>query len=65
MALLSGSEAIQKVIEILTREIDEENSYRMLSDMVNGATRQGIRFNTALQLLEKLLQGIQDNRQSL
>ena len=65
MALLNGLEAIRKVEEILTREIDEETSYRMLSDMVNGALRQGTKFKTAQQLLEKLLQGIQDNRQSV
>lgn len=65
MALLSGPETIQAAEEILTREISPGNGLRMLSDMVKGTMHQGTKFKTAQQLLGKLLQGIQDNRDGI
>lgn len=60
IAQLGSPEAVKTVEEILIRETDEDQGFRMLSNMVKGASFQGTKFEAALQLLKKLLQGIQE-----
>jgi len=60
IARLCSGETVKTVTEILTRETDEEQDFKMLSQMVKGASFQGVKFEAALQLLKKLLQGIQE-----
>lgn len=62
IARLGSPETIRAVEEILTCETDEDNGFRMLSDMAKGSMRQGTKFVAALQLLRKLLQGIQESK---
>ena len=57
---LCSSETVRRVTEILTRETDEDQGFRMLSHMVKGSSFRGVKFEAALQLLKKLLQGIQE-----
>ena len=59
---MCNSETAKTVTEILTRETDEDQGFRMISHMVKGASFQGVKFEAALQLLKKLLQGIQEER---
>lgn len=65
IARLAHSQTLQAVEEILICETDEHRGVRMLSDMVRGAMRQGTRFENALQLLGKLLQGIQEEQSKM
>jgi predicted nucleotidyltransferase len=60
IAQLCGPETVKTVTEILTSETDEDQGFRMLSHMVKGVSFQGAKFENALQLLKKLLQGIQE-----
>jgi predicted nucleotidyltransferase len=62
IAQLCGPDTIKTVIEILMRETDEEQGFKMLSHMSKGASFRGARFEAALQLLKKLLQGIQEEK---
>lgn len=62
IAQLSSSETGKTITEILARETDEDQGFRMLSHMVKGALFQGVKFEAALQLLKKLLQGIQEEK---
>jgi len=62
IARLGSPETIKRVEEILTRETNEDQGVRMLADMAKGTMIRGTKFETALQLLEKLLQGIQENK---
>jgi predicted nucleotidyltransferase len=62
IARLGSWETIKRVEEILTRETNEDQGVRMLADMAKGTMIRGTKFETALQLLEKLLQGIQENK---
>jgi hypothetical protein len=45
---------------ILIKETDENQGLRLLTQMVKGTSFQGVKFEAALQLLKKLLQGIQE-----
>jgi len=60
IAQLASMEAVRTVEEILTRETDECQGLRMLANMVKGVSFQSTRFEQALQLLKKLLQGIRE-----
>ena len=60
IAQLSSTETVRTVETILDRETNEDQELRMLSQMVKGGSLQSTRFNTALQLLKKLLQGIRE-----
>jgi predicted nucleotidyltransferase len=51
-------DTVKKVTEILMKETDDVNGYRMLSHMVKGTLFQGVKFESASVLLKKLLQGI-------
>jgi len=59
---LGSPETLKTVEGILVRETDEGQGFRMISDMVKGASFQGTKFEAALQLLKKLLQGIQEEK---
>lgn len=48
------------LMAILVREIDEDQGFRLLTQMVKGTSFQGVKFEAVLQLLKKLLQGIQE-----
>lgn len=61
VAQLSSPETLQALEEILIRETDEEQGFRMLADMTKGTVIRGTKFETSLRLLEKLLQGIQES----
>jgi len=60
IAHLCESETLNKLTAILVREIDEEQGFRLLTQMVKGTSFQGVQFEAALQLLKKLFQGIQE-----
>jgi predicted nucleotidyltransferase len=60
IARLSSTETRKTITEILVRETDEDQSFRMLTHMNKGVLFQGAKFEAALQLLKKLLQGIQE-----
>ncbi len=60
IALLGSPETVKMVEEILIGETDEGQGFRMLSNMVKGASLQGTKSQATLQLLKKLLQGIQE-----
>jgi len=62
IAQLGSPETVRTVEEILICETDEEQGFRLLSNMVKGASFQGTKFEAALQLLKKLLQGIQEEK---
>jgi predicted nucleotidyltransferase len=62
IALLGSPEAIKTVEEILIRETDEGQEFRMLSNMAKGTSFQGTEFEATLQLLKKLLRGIQEGK---
>lgn len=62
IARLCSPETIKTVTEILMRETDEDQGFKMLSHMSKGASFRGAKFEAALQLLEKLLQGIQEEK---
>lgn len=62
IARLSNPQTLQTVEEILIREIDEHLGFKMLADMVKGTMIRGTKFEAALQLLKKLLQGIQEEQ---
>jgi predicted nucleotidyltransferase len=62
IAQMSGLETIKTVTEILMRETDEDQGFKMLSHMSKGASFRSVRFEAALQLLKKLLQGIQEEK---
>lgn len=61
VAQLSSPETLQALEEILIRETDQEQGFRMLADMTKGTVIRGTKFETSLRLLEKLLQGIQES----
>ena len=63
IALLGSTETVITVVEILIRETDEKQDFRMLSHMVKSVSFQRSNFEQALQLLKKLLQGIQEEMQ--
>jgi len=63
IALLGSTETVITVVEILIRETDEKQDFRMLSHMVKSVSFQSSNFEQALQLLKKLLQGIQEEMQ--
>ncbi|MDD2462758.1 MAG: nucleotidyl transferase AbiEii/AbiGii toxin family protein [Desulfobulbus sp.] len=58
IAHLCGPETLNTLTTILNREKDEDQGFRLLIQMVKGTSFQGVKFNAALQLLKKLLQGI-------
>ncbi len=60
IAQLASMEAVRTAEEILTRETDDGQGLRMLANMVKGVSFQSTRFEQALQLLKKLLQGIRE-----
>jgi predicted nucleotidyltransferase len=60
IAQLCGPETVKTVTEILASETDENQGFRMLTHMVKAVSFQGAKFENALQLLKKLLQGIQE-----
>ncbi len=62
IARLSSSQTFQAVEEILNRETDENHGFRMLADMMKATMIRGAKFKAALQLLKKLLQGIQEEQ---
>jgi hypothetical protein len=62
IAQLGSPETVKTVEEILIRETAENQGVRMLYDMAKGGISRGTRFETALQLLEKLLKGIQEEK---
>lgn len=61
---LCSSDTLNAVKIILLRETDENQGFRMLSHMVKGVSFQGTKFEKALQLLKKLLQGVQEDKVS-
>ena len=65
IARLSNSQTFQRVDEILNRETDENHGFRMLADMIKGTMIRGTKFESALQLLKKLLQGIQEEQSTV
>jgi len=60
IAHLCGPDTINTLTAILTRETDEDQGFKLLTHMVKGITFQGVKFEAALQLLKKLLQGMQE-----
>lgn len=50
------------LMEILVREAEENQGFKLLTQMVKGTSFQGVKFEAALQLLKKLLQGIQEEK---
>lgn len=60
IAQLCGPDIVTTLTTILTRETDEGQGFRLLIQMVKGTSFQGVKFDAALQLLKKLLQGIQE-----
>lgn len=62
MARIAGPETVKKVEEVLTRETDESQEFRMVSDMVRGNPFHGSMFESSLLLMKKLLQGVQEGQ---
>ena len=60
IAHLCRPDTIIALETILTRETDDELNFKLLSQMVKGTTFQGVKFEAALRLLKKLLQGMQE-----
>lgn len=58
IAHLCGAETLTTLTKILSRETDEDQGFRLLSQMVKGTSFNGVKFEAASQLLKKLLQGI-------
>jgi hypothetical protein len=58
IAHLCGSATINELKIILTRETDEDQGFKLLTQMVKGTSFQGVKFEAALQLLKKLIQGM-------
>jgi predicted nucleotidyltransferase len=58
IARMCSRNTVDKVSAILLRETDESQGLKMISHMVRGTMVQGVRFETALQLLKKLLEGV-------
>lgn len=58
IAHLCGPETLSVLTTILNKETDENQGFRLLTQMVKGTSFQGVKFEAALQLLKKLLQGI-------
>ena len=59
IARMLSRDGVEAVTAILSRETDEDKGHRMLSQMVKGSASGSARFEDALQLLKKLMQGIQ------
>ncbi len=62
IAQVGSPVTLKAVEEILIRETDESQGFRMLSNMVKGTSFRGARFEAALRLLKKLLQGIHEEK---
>ena len=62
IAVMSSPETVKTVEDILIRETDADHGFRMLADMTRIDMPRGTRFETVLQLLDKLRQGIQEIR---
>jgi len=60
IAHLCGPDTVKTLTTILTRETDEEQGFKLLTQMVKGTSFQGVKFEAALQLLKKLMQGIHE-----
>ena len=60
IALMSSPETVKTVEDILIRETDADQGFRMLADMTRKDMSRGTRFEAALRLLDKLRQGIQE-----
>ena len=60
IAHLCGSYTINALKTILIRETDEDQGLKLLTQMVKGTAFQGVKFEAALQLLKKLLQGMHE-----
>jgi predicted nucleotidyltransferase len=60
IAQLCSPDTTKTVTEILMSETDEDQGFKMLSHMSKGASFRGVKFESSLQLLKKLLQGIQE-----
>lgn len=58
IAHLCRPETLTTLTTILNRETDEDQGFRLLTQMLKGNSFQGVKFDAAMQLLEKLLQGI-------
>jgi predicted nucleotidyltransferase len=62
IAHLCEHDTVNVLTAILIKETDEDQGLRLLTQMVKGTSFQGVKFEAALQLLEKLLQGIQETQ---
>jgi predicted nucleotidyltransferase len=60
MSQIGSMETRHAVQDILARASDENGKLRLISDMTRGVSLQNRQFEHALQLLKKLLQGMQD-----
>jgi len=60
IAELCSEDTLQVVTKILARETDEDGELRLLTHMVKGAPLGGTQFTNSLFLLQKLLQGVQE-----
>lgn len=60
IAHLCENDTVNVLTAILIKETDENQGLRLLTQMVKGTSFQGVKFEAALQLLKKLLQGIQE-----
>ena len=58
--LMCSMKTRHAVQDILARESDEHGELKLIRDMVQGASLPNSRFEHALRLLKKLLQGMQD-----
>lgn len=58
---LCGPDTAKTLTAILSRETNEEQGFKLLTQMVKGASFQGVRFEAGLQLLKKLLQGMHES----
>jgi predicted nucleotidyltransferase len=57
---IGSMETRHAVQDILAKESDENGTLRLITDMTRGVSLQNRQFEHALQLLKKLLQGMQD-----
>jgi predicted nucleotidyltransferase len=60
IAHLCAPDTTNTLTTILTRETDEEQGFKLLTQMVKGTSFQGVKFEAALQLLKKLMQGMHE-----
>lgn len=60
IAHLCGAETLTTLTTILSRETNEDQGFRLLSQMLKRPSFKGVKFEAASQLLMKLLQGIQE-----